>query len=54
MDLKNLNLAEMNSQEMREIEGGYSWPEFKQDCKDLWQDVKDFGSGLASGWNAAN
>ena len=35
-NLKNLKVVELNAQEVRSIEGGYSWDEFVSDVKSAY------------------
>ena len=36
MNLKNLNLVELNAQEVQEVEGGITWDEVTHYLKDWW------------------
>ncbi len=47
MDLKNLKLAEMNSQEMKSVDGGGIWKYIGGVLASAWENVGD----IRDGWN---
>ncbi len=49
MDLKKLNVRELNTVEILEIEGGRIPPRVRQKLKEIFDHVSDFCSGVWEG-----
>ncbi|WP_370898120.1 hypothetical protein [Chryseobacterium gossypii] len=51
MNLKNLNVAELDAQELKETEGGWIIPVLVGLAWSAWENVGDIREGFSDGYN---
>jgi bacteriocin-like protein len=47
LEFEKYGMEQLSNEELRSIDGGYSWDEFCQDCRCNWEAVKSGAKELA-------